>query len=713
MEALEVEDISPAVEVTEDFFNSFDKLENVVHQPDALGIHRVSEFLGNKLANKIKQQADGHNANTSQSSIIWERCKSSLFDVKTRNGIHAKEQYEPAKRTFSDVPLSVEHEKGTSINHFNSCNRRLDRTHSVNDTIMHVEETPKFKPGHNRSRSDISHIDWINMCKPAPLQRSSSQGVHCTTPTSIPRIKDMHGNNEMRTSFPNVLKKGFLETRNTQESFWKGCYAEISHNKLNIYSTNCSENHNAITVYRLADIESITITGSHETKLVNIIITENRQLQLKAESAWEAIDWGQKLWEGVCALTLFSNYRNIHQDILSKSNNFDSRRGDYVEDNCFLKSIDTFSAMTLCNENQKNILKTGTLYRLTIQSNWKAFTFILSNSHFTAYQPSCLDEEPLLSYNIDTCIDVQMDTLDGYDSCFQVIFPQDILRLRTETRQRAQEWMDAIKSAANSASKSDQSPIVPLRNKPKENESLKELQKNKRQSVTTSFLSLLTTLALERGLTAQSFKCAGCQRSIGLSNGKAKVCSYSGWYYCSTCHVDDCFIIPSRIVHNWDTSKHKVSKQAKEFLEYVYEEPLIDVHQENPLLYRHVDAVAYVLRLRQQLKSLRAYLFSCRAVVAEDLRRRIFPREYLFQQIHLYSLSDLQQVVDGKLAPFLLKIIKFATSHVYSCSLCSQKGFICEICNNGEILYPFEENSTSRSNGIFGISKAVSYRKSL
>ncbi|KAL0624465.1 Pleckstrin homology domain-containing family M member 3 [Plecturocebus cupreus] len=53
-------------------------------------------------------------------------------------------------------------------------------------------------------------------------------------------------------------------------------------------------------------------------------------------------------------------------------------------------------------------------------------------------------------------------------------------------------------------------------------------------------------------------------------------------------------------------------------------------------------------------------------------------------------------VIEGKLAPFLGKVIKFATSHVYSCSLCSQKGFICEICNNGEILYPFEDISTSR-----------------
>lgn len=66
----------------------------------------------------------------------------------------------------------------------------------------------------------------------------------------------------------------------------------------------------------------------------------------------------------------------------------------------------------------------------------------------------------------------------------------------------------------------------------------------------------------------------------------------------------------------------QVSKQAKEFLEFVYEEPLLDVQQLNPCLYEHCEALAAVLKLRQQLQSLRAYLFSCRATVAEDLRRR-------------------------------------------------------------------------------------------
>lgn len=66
----------------------------------------------------------------------------------------------------------------------------------------------------------------------------------------------------------------------------------------------------------------------------------------------------------------------------------------------------------------------------------------------------------------------------------------------------------------------------------------------------------------------------------------------------------------------------QVSKQAKEFLEFVYEEPLLDIQQLNPCLYEHCEPLSTVLRLRQQLQSLRAYLFSCRATVAEDLRRR-------------------------------------------------------------------------------------------
>lgn len=188
MEALEVDDISPAIEVTEDFFNSFDNLEHVGHQSEVFGIHEVPELLGNDISDKIKKQADGQNANTSQRSIIWERCKSSLFDAKAKNGIHAKEHFSSTRRTFPDV-LAGEGKDSSALNFFTACHRRRDRPRSVNDTVALNEESPKFRPGHNRSRSDVSHVDWNNVRKAAPLQRSSSQGVHFT--------RDIEGNTGM------------------------------------------------------------------------------------------------------------------------------------------------------------------------------------------------------------------------------------------------------------------------------------------------------------------------------------------------------------------------------------------------------------------------------------------------------------------------------------------------------------------------------------
>lgn len=85
----------------------------------------------------------------------------------------------------------------------------------------------------------------------------------------------------------------------------------------------------------------------------------------------------------------------------------------------------------------------------------------------------------------------------------------------------------------------------------------------------------------------------------------------------------------------------------------------------------------------------------------------------LYFVVFLYSIYSLYfhcitQVIDGKLSPFLLKVIKFATSHVYSCSLCSEKGFICELCQNSQVIYPFQESASKR--WVLSAEKAVTLR---
>ncbi|XP_038303720.1 pleckstrin homology domain-containing family M member 3 isoform X3 [Canis lupus baileyi] len=646
MEALEVDDISPALEVTEDFFSTFDsKLEKAVQQAEVYGIQEVPELVGHEVLTNITDNGAIRNvASLGKGGLIWDHCKSRLLETKAQNVFPAKEQFMVQKGTAPDNLSWMEQKEASTFNFFNICQRRRDRPRSVNDLL---DETSTFKPGHTRSRSDITQVDWRLVLQTMPLQQQPClRGPHFTRPaflsSSPNKVEDAQGNTEHKQAFPNILKKGYLEIRKDHDSYWQSCYAELSPYNLYFYSLDSSGNQALYATYQLSHFQSISVLGNLEARLVDTVLYDNTQLQLKAESPWEALDWGQKLWEVVHAAV--PGYVG-RQDELANSPGL-GHHVDCTQNHCLQKKSSELFAPSPVLDSPKqyqNIIKSGTLYRLTVQNNWKAFTFVLSRAYLMAFQPGKLDEDPLLSYNVDVCLAVQMDNLDDCDSCFQVIFPQDVLRLRAETRQRAEEWMEALRTAANAARSSEQNLQVTLRSKPKDQMGGHELRKNKRQSVTTSFLSILTTLSLERGLTAQSFKCAGCQRSIGLSNGKAKVCNYSGWYYCSNCHVDDSFLIPARIVHNWDTSKYKVSKQAKEFLEYVYEEPLIDIQRENPMLYLHAEPLATVVRLRQRLKSLRAYLFSCRAAVAEDLRRRIFPREYLLQQIHLYSLADLQQ----------------------------------------------------------------------
>lgn len=50
----------------------------------------------------------------------------------------------------------------------------------------------------------------------------------------------------------------------------------------------------------------------------------------------------------------------------------------------------------------------------------------------------------------------------------------------------------------------------------------------------------------------------GCPQKIGPSVGRARLCHFSGRYYCQSCHRGDTTIIPSRMVHNWDLTQREV-----------------------------------------------------------------------------------------------------------------------------------------------------------
>uniref|UniRef100_A0A3B4YGE7 Pleckstrin homology domain containing M3 n=1 Tax=Seriola lalandi dorsalis TaxID=1841481 RepID=A0A3B4YGE7_SERLL len=701
MEGLEqldmVGDISPALEATEDFIHCMDGIQG--QGPSQAQTGNVQPPRQPKQLQEVSSAALGKLS----SSGVWSLLAGEQPEVGPLGLAWAD--------NFSVLGL------GMGLRH-----GKRSRARSTNDLAAHTKECTNntansssnsaFKKGHNRSRSDVNY-------RPSAYTDNGLPTVDCNT------LKNMILNHQQEgDSSSSVVKQGEMEQREGPRGRWTPCHVELTPCELRLYTLDSSANRQLGTAYSLSHCQSVIspapcsqpgqITQPADQRTLQALFFNSTRLQLRAASQWEAMEWRRLMWEKVQAA------RPVRQENPEASLSIQTNSG----------ILSRPTTLPLFTQRCQDVLKAGLLHKLMDQNNWRAFTVVLTRSALQAFPTEGRGSvsQPVLQYSLASCLAVQQDQepengepwMDRRER-FQVVFPKEVLRLRAEDHLKAQEWVETLREAVGAQRPAQEGGVsgegapslqgVLLRSKPSRERRHREAQRAKRQSVTTSFLSILTCLAVEKGLTAQSFRCAGCQRPVGLSRGKAKVCYYSGWYYCQSCHQDNSFLIPARLLHNWDTSKHKVSKQAKEFLEFVYEEPLLDVQQLNPCLYEHCEPLSTVLRLRQQLQSLRAYLFSCRATVAEDLRRRILPREYLLQHIHLYSMADLQQVIDGKLAPFLSKVIKFASSHVFSCSLCREKGFICELCHNGQVIYPFQENATKRCDGCGAVFHAECRQK--
>ncbi|XP_055112937.1 putative pleckstrin homology domain-containing family M member 1P [Symphalangus syndactylus] len=101
-------------------------------------------------------------------------------------------------------------------------------------------------------------------------------------------------------------------------------------------------------------------------------------------------------------------------------------------------------------------------------------------------------------------------------------------------------------------------------------------------------------------------------------------------------------------------------------------------------------------RGQEQLKLLGDYLGLCWSGALKELSKRLNHRNYLLESPHRFSVADLQQITDGVSEGFLKALIEFASQHIYHCDLCTQRSFICQICQHHDIIFPFEFDTTVR-----------------
>uniref|UniRef100_A0A1A9WQY7 RUN domain-containing protein n=1 Tax=Glossina brevipalpis TaxID=37001 RepID=A0A1A9WQY7_9MUSC len=206
----------------------------------------------------------------------------------------------------------------------------------------------------------------------------------------------------------------------------------------------------------------------------------------------------------------------------------------------------------------------------------------------------------------------------------------------------------------------------------------------------------LCKLGREPGLDGQGFLCKSCQHPLGIGYSNFRVCAFSGNYFCNNCMDIEPVVIPAKVIYNWDFRKHHISKKAAAFLLEFRNQPFIDLKLLNPDIYNASECMAEMQSLRIRLNFIRAYLCTCSAISFEELQRKFFGKEYLYEHIHQYSIGDLLMIQRGSLYQQLHSAFKAGESHILKCSLCKVKGFICEICKSSRILYPFHIETTFR-----------------
>ncbi|XP_053675238.1 differentially expressed in FDCP 8 homolog [Anopheles nili] len=228
--------------------------------------------------------------------------------------------------------------------------------------------------------------------------------------------------------------------------------------------------------------------------------------------------------------------------------------------------------------------------------------------------------------------------------------------------------------------------------------------------VTTEHKLPIECICPEIGLAFQKYTCAECVAQLSYSVSTAvncfglevkaeklnsiepRLCDYTGLYYCPACHWNDTSIIPARITNNWDFVPRKVCRASRQQIELLLQKPVIRLEEKNPRLFTFIPRLAEVKRTREQLREMKRYLIACRlANDAKLIAKQTGKGRHLIESVDLYSVADLVGVEDGSLLGYLRTMRATFEHHIRSCLICSGKAYICELCNNDEILFPFDE----------------------
>ncbi|XP_069338813.1 pleckstrin homology domain-containing family M member 1 isoform X1 [Eulemur rufifrons] len=551
---------------------------------------------------------------------------------------------------------------------------------------------PEARPGLHRHfsqgpRKSCSLGALDKACVPSPGSRKSK-----AAPAQEHRNFWVVHRRQMGLSNPfrGLMKLGTLERRGAM-GIWKELFCELSPLEFRLYLSDkgrtCVEN---CSLLRCEAVGPAHSDGRFE------LVFSGKKLALRASSQDEAEDWLDRVREAL------QKARPQPEDEWVNIEYPDQPEGppegpqgdrpshpDLPWEPATLQGtqLDWSSAQV----PEPDAIKESLLY-LYMDRTWVPYIFSLSLESLKCFRVR--NNEKMLSdtHGIETIRDILPDASLGGPSFFKIVTAKAVLKLQAGNAEEAALWRDLVRKVLASYLETAEEAVT-LSGSLDENcqEVLKFATREN-----GFLLQYLVAIPTEKGLDSQGCFCAGCSRQIGFSFVRPKLCAFSGLYYCDICHQDDASVIPARIIHNWDLAKRPVCRQALKFLTQIRARPLINLQLVNASLYEHVEQMRLIGRSREQLKLLGDYLGLCRSGALKELSKRLNHRNYLLESPHRFSVADLQQIAEGVYEGFLKALIEFASQHVYHCDLCTQRGFICQICHHHDIIFPFEFDTTVR-----------------
>ncbi|EGG19945.1 RUN domain-containing protein [Cavenderia fasciculata] len=203
---------------------------------------------------------------------------------------------------------------------------------------------------------------------------------------------------------------------------------------------------------------------------------------------------------------------------------------------------------------------------------------------------------------------------------------------------------------------------------------------------------ILFTIPTQGTLQEQNYQCYGCAKDISGIFSLSRYCEYSGKYYCSGCHSKKYWYIPGKILTNWDFKQYYLANFYYEFLVEMEKEPVYDLGNVNPKLYKN-NHLLRIRNLRRQMFHLKDFLITCTRG-GQALLELLGRSEYLANSIDLFSLGDL--VNYKQLLETLRQLVAKWLDHVEKCVLCLAKGFVCEYCDDHTAIYPYHISTVSQ-----------------